>query len=149
MIAREGFSVRGILVLSLIVFWLMLIFAWAFMLLQYGIAWSLLSLPFWALGIVTLINVIKVLLQRQSVEITNGMLQIRKSRGNATAHVELPLKNISSVSLVEGTFKTITGISRKGVYPAFIANGEAFGIGERCTRAEKQWLVQTLQSILG
>lgn len=147
-IVREGFSARGIFVLSIVVFWLLLISAWAFMLLQYGVAWSLLSLPFWALGILTLINVIKVLRQQQSVVISEGMVQIIKSTGKTTAHVELSLKNISTVTLVEGTFKTLAGISRKGVYPAFIANGEAFGIGERCNRAEKQWLLQTLQSIL-
>ena len=148
MIGREGFSPRGIFVLSIVVFWMLLILAWAFMLLQYGVAWSLLSLPFWALGIYTLVSVIKMLRMRQSVEIKGKGLQIKKSSGKTTAHVELPLSSISSVSLVEGTYKTLAGISRKGIYPAIIANGQAFAIGERCKREEKQWIVDTLKSIL-
>lgn len=149
MIGREGFSARGIFVLSIVIFWMLLILAWAFMLFQYGVIWSLLSLPFWALGIATLVSVIKMLRISQSIEIKGKGVQIKKSSGKTTAHVELPLSSISSVSLVEGTYKTLTGISRKGIYPAIIANGEAFAIGERCKRDEKQWLVETLKSIIG
>lgn len=149
MIGREGFSARGIFILSIVIFWMLLILAWALMLVQYGVVWSLLSLPFWALGIVTLVSVLKMLSERQSVEINGKALQIKKISGKTTAHVELPLSSISSVTLVEGTYKTLTGMSRKGIYPAIIARGEAYAIGERCKREEKQWLVETLQSILG
>lgn len=149
LIDREGFSPRGIFVLSLVVFWLLMILAWAFMLLQYSAAWSLLSLPFWAIGLATLVSVIKMLRIRQSIEIKNKGIQIKKGSGKSMAHVELPLSSISSVSLVEGTYKTLAGISRKGIYPAIIADGKAFAIGERCKREEKQWIVDTLKSILG
>lgn len=149
MIGREGFSLRGIFVLSLVVFWMLLILAWALLLFQYNAALSLLSLPFWALGIYTLISVIKMLSIRQSVEITEKGVQIKKGSGKTTAHVELPVSSISSVSMVEGVYKTLAGISRKGVYPAIISNGQAFAIGERCKREEKQWILETLKSILG
>ena len=149
MIGREGFSSRGIFILSIVVFWMMLILAWALLLMQYGAAWSLLSIPFWAIGIATLVSVIKMLRMRQSVEITGKGVQIKKGSGKTTAHVELPASTISSVAMVEGTYKTLAGISRKGIYPAIIASGQAFAIGERCKRDEKQWIVDTLKSILG
>lgn len=149
MIGREGFSPRGIFVLSIVVFWMLLIMAWALLLMQYGAAWSLLSIPFWAIGIATLVSVIKMLSMRQSIEIEGKRLQIKKGSGKTTAHVELPVSSISSVSMVEGTYKTLAGISRKGIYPAIIANGKAFSIGERCKQEEKQWIVDTLNSILG
>lgn len=149
MIGREGFSPRGIFVLSIVVFWMLLIMAWALLLMHYGAAWSLLSIPFWAIGIATLVSVIKMLSMRQSIEIEGKRLQIKKGSGKTTAHVELPVSSISSVSMVEGTYKTLAGISRKGIYPAIIANGKAFSIGERCKQEEKQWIVDTLNSILG
>ena len=149
MIGREGFSPRGIFILSIVVFWMLLILAWAALLMQYGAAWSLLSIPFWAIGIASLVSVIKMLRMQQSIEIIGKGLQIKKGSGKTTAHVEFPVSSISSVSMVEGTYKTLAGISRKGIYPAIIANGQAFAIGERCKREEKQWLVETLKSILG
>lgn len=149
MIGREGFSSRGIFVLSIVVFWMLLILAWALLLMQYGAAWSLLSIPFWAIGVATLISVIKMLRMRQSVEITGKGVQIKKGSGKTQAHVELPVSSISTVAMVEGTYKTLAGISRKGIYPAIIANGQAFAIGERCKRDEKQWIVDTLKTILG
>lgn len=149
MIGPEGFSVRGILILSIVVFWMLLILAWALLLMQSSAAWSLLSLPFWAIGIATLVSVIKMLRMRQSIEIQGKRLQIKKGSEKTMSHAELPLSSISSVSLVEGVYKTLSGISRKGIYPAIIADGKAFSIGERCKREEKQWLVDTLKSILG
>ena len=149
MIGREGFSPRGIFILSIVVFWMLLILAWAVLLMQYGAAWSLLSIPFWAIGIASLVSVIKMLRMQQSIEIIGKGLQIKKGSGKTTAHVEFPVSSISSVFMVEGTYKTLAGISRKGIYPAIIANGQAFAIGERCKREEKQWLVETLKSILG
>lgn len=149
MIGREGLSPRGIFILSIVVFWMLLILAWAVMLLQYGVAWSLLSLPFWAIGIATLTSMIKMLRMRQSVEIVENGLQIKKGSGKTIAHVEIPISSISSVSMVEGTYKTLAGISRKGIYPAIISNDQAYAIGERCKREEKQWIVDTLKSILG
>lgn len=148
LISREGLSGRAIFILSVILFWLLMIMAWAFMLAQYGIAWSLLSLPFWALGIITMIAFLKMIKSHQSVEIRDGKLLIQKTNNGVTSYAEISVKDISSVSLVEGTYKTLAGISRKGVYPAFISKGEAYGLGELCSREEKQWLVNTLKSVL-
>lgn len=148
LISREGLSGRAIFILSVIIFWLLMIMAWAFMLAQYAVAWSLLSLPFWALGMVTLIAFLKMIRLHQSVEIKGGKLLIQKTYNGVTSYAEIDVKDISSVSMVEGTYKTLAGISRKGVYPAFISKGEAFGIGELCSREEKQWLVNTLKSVL-
>jgi hypothetical protein len=148
LVSREGLSGRAIFILSVIIFWLLMIMAWAIMLGQYGVAWSLLSLPFWALGIITLLAFLKMIRLHQSVEIKAGKLLIQKTYNGVTSYAELNVKEITSVSLVEGTYKTLAGISRKGIYPAFISKGEAYGIGELCSREEKQWLVNTLKSVL-
>lgn len=148
LISREGLSGRAVFILSVIIFWLLMIMAWAFMLAQYGVAWSLLSLPFWALGIITLLAFLKMIRLHQSVEIKGGKVLIQKTYSGVTSYADLNVKDITSVSMVEGTYKTLAGISRKGIYPAFISKGEAYGIGELCSREEKQWLVNTLKSVL-
>lgn len=148
LISREGLSGRAVFILSVIIFWLLMIMAWAFMLAQYAVAWSLLSLPFWALGIITLLAFLKMIRLHQSVEIKGGKVLIQKTYSGVTFYADLNVKEITSVSMVEGTYKTLAGISRKGIYPAFISKGEAYGIGELCSREEKQWLVNTLKSVL-
>lgn len=146
-IKHEGLSLRSGFILSVIFFWLIMIAVWAFMLLQYGPVWSLLSLPFFALGILTLYTTLKMIRNNQRIEIYKGKVFIYKTSGKVTAHAELPLKNISDISMVEGTYKTLAGISRKGIYPAFILNGEAYGVAERCRRFEKQWLLEFLKQV--
>jgi hypothetical protein len=81
----------------------------------------------------------------QRIEIAGDRVLIYKTSGKVTAHAELLLKNISDISMVEGTYKTLAGISRKGIYPAFITNGEAFGVAELCGKNEKQWLLLFLK----
>ena len=81
-------------------------------------------------------------------EITSGAVTIRKKTGKQTASAELKKKDISAVSFVEGSYKTLYGMSRKGIYTAIISRGEAFGIGERCRIAEKQWLADVLKSLI-
>lgn len=145
LIKREGLSLRSGFILTVILFWLLMIAVWAFMLFQYGPAWSLLSLPFFALGILTLYTTLQMIRNHQRIEIINGNVYIYKTSGKVTAHAELSLKNISDISMVEGTYKTLAGISRKGIYPAFITNGEAYGVAERCRKFEKQWLLEFLK----
>lgn len=147
-IGKEGFTGKSVFVLSVIIFWLILILVWAFMLLQYGLAWSLIAIPFLALGIYTLVTVIEMMNSHQSVEISEKMLLIQKFYNKKNAYVELPVNEVSAVSMVEGTYKTLAGISRQGIFPAFISQGKAYGIGELCSNEEKQWLDKALKSIL-
>ena len=148
LIPKEGFTGRGIFIFAVIFFWLLMILMWTVLLLQYGIAWTLLSVPFWLLGLVTLRISARELFSFQSVEITSGAVTIRKKTGKQTASAALKKKDISAVSFVEGSYKTLYGMSRKGIYTAIISKGEAFGIGERCRVAEKQWLADVLKSLI-
>lgn len=145
LIKREGLTLRSGFILTVILFWLLMIALWAFMLFQHGPAWSLLSLPFFALGILTLYTTLKMIRNHQRIEIARDKVFIYKTSGKVTAHAELLLKNISDISMVEGTYKTLAGISRKGIYPAFITKGEAFGVAELCGKNEKQWLLEFLK----
>ena len=147
-IPKEGFSPGGIFIFAVILFWLLMILLWAALLLQYGIVWTLLSVPFWLLGLVTLRISARELFSSQSVEISPEKVIIRKKTGKQTASVVLKKKDISAVSFVEGSYKTLYGMSRKGIYTAIISKGEAFGIGERCRVAEKQWLADVLKSLI-
>ena len=148
LIPKEGFTPRGIFIFAVIFFWLLMVLIWTVLLLQYGIVWTLLSVPFWLLGLVTLRISARELFAFQSVEITSGAVTIRKKTGKQTASAELKKKDISAVSFVEGSYKTLYGMSRKGIYTAIISKGEAFGIGERCRVAEKQWLADVLKSLI-
>ncbi|MBW6492168.1 MAG: hypothetical protein K0B15_13355 [Lentimicrobium sp.] len=147
-IGKEGFTGKAVFGLSIIIFWLLLIIAWAFMLFQYGFAWSLIAIPFLGLGAYTLITMIEKMNSHQSVKIDENKVLIQKIQSKKTSYVELPLSSITSVSLVEGTYQTLAGISRKGIFPAFISQGKAFGIGELCSNDEKQFLDKFLKSIL-
>ncbi len=147
-IPKEGFSFKGSVILLVIVFWMVMILLWTIMLADFGPAWMLLSLPFWALSILALRISSKEIFAWQTIDIDKKTVTIRKRQGRQTASAELKIKEISAVSFVEGTYKTLAGLSRKGVYPALICKGEAFGIGERCRTDEKNWLLNVLKQLV-
>lgn len=146
-IPREGFSMKGVFILSVIFFWMMMILAWMLLLIPLGWGWALLSVPFWLLSVISLRIAWKMLFSFQSVEVGNGSLTLKKTKGKVTAAAVFSLDEIEAVMLVEGTYRTLAGISRKGIYPAIIRNGEAFSVGERCSRSEKQWIVEVLKRL--
>jgi len=146
-IPREGFSLKGLFILSVIFFWMLMILAWMLLLIPLGWGWALLSLPFWLLSFISLRIVWRMLFSYQSAEAGNGSLTLRKTTGKVTATAVFNLDEIEAVMLVEGTYRTLAGISRKGIYPAIIRNGEAFSVGERCSRSEKQWIFEVLKRL--
>lgn len=147
-IPREGFSLKGLFTLVVIVFWLLMIMVWTILLLQYAAIWALISIPFWLLVLITLRLSLKVMLSSQEIIVNSDEITIVKKESLKTSHITLKRDDIEAVAYVEGAFKSLSGITRKGIYPAAISNNEAFGFGERCTKEEKQFLLENIKSIL-
>ncbi|MFH1121548.1 MAG: hypothetical protein V1775_17145 [Bacteroidota bacterium] len=148
-IPREGFSHKGLFTLLIIVAWLLMIMVWTILLLQFNASLALISIPFWLLGIVTFRLSLKVILSSQEVLISKQELTILRKEGSRTAHVTFRCSGIENIIMVEGAYKALSGITRKGTFPAVIHNQEAFGLGERCTKEEKQFLLNTIKNITG
>jgi hypothetical protein len=147
-IPREGFSFKGLFTLLVISFWLLMIMIWTILLVQYDLFWAFVSIPFWLLGIVTLRLSLKVIFSTQEIQVNEKELIILKKEGSKTAHVSFLRSDIETIIHVEGALKALSGITRKGIFPAVISKGEAFGFGERCTKEEKQYLLETLKNIV-
>lgn len=147
-IPQEGFSLRGTLTLGFIVFWMFMIMIWSTLLIQFGWVWLLASLPFWAMAVILMVMAIRVIFSSQVVEVDHSELLLLKTSGGKTAHASFNTAKLHAISLVEGTYKTLFGISRRGTFPAIIFRNEAFGFGERCMPDEKFWLVNLLNSFI-
>lgn len=147
-VPREGFSYKGLFTILVIGFWLLLIMIWTILLVQYNYLWAFVSIPFWLLGFATLWLSLRVIFSTQEIQINENELTILKKEGSKTAHVSFKQSDIESIAQVEGAHKSLSGISRKGIFPAVISKGTAFGFGERCTKEEKQYLQEKIKSII-
>ncbi len=147
-IPREGFSFKGLFTILVIIFWLLLIMIWTILLIQYNYFWAFISIPFWLLGIYTLRLSLRVIFSTQEVSVNEQELTILKKVGAKTSHISFKRSEITSIAQVEGAFKSLSGITRNGIFPAVISNGAAFGFGERCTKAEKHYLLEKIKSII-
>lgn len=147
-IPREGFSYKALFTLLIIFFWLLMILVWSVLLFQYGKSWSLVSIPFWILGIVTLRLSLKTIFASQQITVNNKELTILRLEGSTRSHVTFKVEEIESVTFVESAYKSLAGITRKGIFPAVISKNEAFGFGERSTKAEKQFLTGFINSVI-
>ncbi|MBV2247390.1 MAG: hypothetical protein KUL83_09520 [Lentimicrobium sp.] len=147
-IPREGFSLRGFFTLLFNVFWMFMIVIWSILLMQFGYIWLLASVPFWALAITIFILSVRMIFSSQTLTINHRELLLLKKQNGKTAHAIFDIRKIESIGLVEGTYKTLTGITRRGTYPAIIYNKEAFGFGERCRSEEKRWLIDLLNNFI-
>jgi len=144
-IPAEGFSYKSLFTLLIIILWLLLIMIWTILLFQYSGTWALISLPFWLLGFVTLRLSLKVTFSSQEIIVSQDDVTIIKKEGSNIAHITLKKNKIETIAFVEGAFKSLAGITKKGIYPAIISENEAFGFGERCTKDEKQFLLDTIK----
>lgn len=147
-IPREGFSYKGLFTLLVITFWLLMIMIWTILLVQYNYIWAFVSIPFWLLGFATLRLSLKVIFSTQEISVNEKELTILKKEGSKTAYVSFKRYEIESIAQVEGALKSLSGITRKGIFPAIISQGAAFGFGERCTKEEKQYLSEKIKSII-
>lgn len=148
LIPREGLSAKGFFTLFFIGLWMVMILIWSILLIQFGWVYLLISLPFWALSFVAIFLSGRTVFSSQMLEINKNELLLFKTVSDKTSHASFDIPRIESISLVQGTFRTLQGITRRGIYPAIIYKGEAFGFGERCSADEKRWLVELLQKII-
>lgn len=147
-IPREGFSYKGLFTILVIGFWLLMIMIWTILLVQYNYLWAFVSIPFWLLGFATLRLSLRVIFSTQEIQVNENELTILKKEGSKTAHVSFKQSEIESVAQVEGALRSLSGITRKGIFPAVISKGAAFGFGERCTKEEKQYLLEKIKSLI-
>ena len=147
-IPREGLSLRGAFTLIFIVFWMFMIMVWSVLLIQFGEKFLLISVPFWLLAITAFVLSGRMIFASQTLEINGDELLLLKKTGGKTAHAAFDIRKIEAITLVEGTYKTLTGINRRGTYPAIIYNKEAYSFGERCRADEKYWLLKLLNDFI-
>jgi len=146
-IPREGFSTKSMLTLLVIGLWLFMILIWTILLLQISPWWSLLSVPFWLLGFVTLRISMRMIMSSQEIIAGKDEITLIYTEGGLKSHISLKSSEIDSITWVEGGFKALSGISRKGIYPAVISHNEAYGFGQRCTKEEKKFLLETVKNL--
>lgn len=145
-IPPEGLSVKGFVTIFIIILWLVLTIIWTILLFQIHKSLVWISIPFWLLGFSILRFSLRMILTATEELIMNDdELTLIKTIGSKTEHITFRAAEIESVVFVEGAYKALAGITRKGIYPAIINKQSAFGFGERCTKDEKQFLLNTVK----
>ncbi len=139
-IPAKGFKGKGLITLIVIGFWMVTIFIWTIILLFMKPVNALYSIPFWAIGVHTLVKSLKMIRLEQAIEISGDSLIYKAKRGNHYDEKQFNIKDVK-VSLVEGSYYTYSGLNKRGHYPAIIKDGEAFSFAERLSIQEKHWLV--------
>lgn len=139
-IPAKGLRGNGLLTLIVIGVWLFTILVWTIFLLFMKPVNALYSIPFWAIGLVTLVKSINMLRMEQTITLKKDSVILKIKRGNKYDERAFNIKE-SSVNLVEGSYYSYTGLNRRGQFPAIINNNESFGFGERCSKEEKTWLL--------
>lgn len=139
-IPATGYRGKGLLTIVVIAFWMLTILIWSVLLLFMKPIYVLYSVPFWLIGIVTLLKSVKMMNLEQVIEIHHNSIRLKMKRGNILDEKEFKLDEVV-IKLVEGSYYTYSGLSKRGQYPAIIKNNEAFGFAERLSIREKQWLV--------
>lgn len=146
-IPSKGFKGKGLAYVSIISFWLTTILIWSIVLVLMKPIYGLYALPFWAIGIITLIKSVKVLKLEQNVIVNESSLILQMKRGEAIEEMSFPIKGVI-VELIEGTYYSYSGLNRRGVYPAIIYNEEAFGFGERLNESDKKQIVNLINRLI-
>ncbi len=144
-IPAKGFKGKGLLTIVIIGIWMLTILVWSGLLVMMKPIYVLYSLPFWAIGIHTLIKAIRILTIEQTILVDDSTVTLRMERGDKTEE-RIFNKNEVLVSFIEGSYYSYTGLNKRGQYPAFIVNNEAFGFAERATGREKKWLTDYLKA---
>lgn len=142
-IPAKGFKGKGLLTISFIGLWLLTILIWSVLLLAMKPVNVLYSIPFWAIGIITLVKASNILRLEQSVIIYDEHISLKLKRGHKADELSFN-KDEVSISLVEGSYYNYTGLSKRGIYPAILFHENAYSFGERLTNSEKKWLVDFL-----
>ncbi len=139
-IPATGYMGKGLLTIIVISVWMLTILIWTVLLIFMKPIYALYSIPFWLIGIVTLLKSAKMLNLDQVIEIKQDTLWLKMKKGGKYDEKEFKISEVM-VNLVEGSYYTYSGLSKRGQYPAIIMKNEAFGFAERLPIHEKQWLV--------
>lgn len=136
----KGLKGKGLITISIIGLWLLTILIWSIFLLVLKPINVLYSVPFWAIGIFTIVKSVKILMLEQTIIIMKDSLVYRMRRGSQIDEKKFERNNIS-ISMVEGQYYAYSGLNKRGQFPAIIFNNEAFGFAERLSTKEKLWLI--------
>mgnify|MGYP000958289665 FL=1 len=146
-IPPKGFKGKGLITMIVIAVWLFTILVWTVLLLNMKPLYVMYSVPFWAIGFWTLIKSNKMLRLEQFIILDNSSITLRLKRGQIADERQFAIKDVD-VGMVEGSFYSFTGLNKRGQYPAIIYNNEAFGFAERCSAAEKEWIMNFINTNL-
>jgi hypothetical protein len=146
-IPAKGLKGKGLITVSVIGVWMFTMVIWSILLLMMKPINVLYSVPFWAIGFITLFKSLNMLRLEQTVIIENDTITMRMKRGSKSEERQFNTQD-SVVNIVEGPFYSYTGLNKRGQYPAIINGGEAFGFAERSTSDEKAWLVTFINKYL-
>ena len=146
-IPARGFKGKGLLTVSVILLWLFTMMAWSVLLLMMKPVYVLYSIPLWAIGLLTLFKSLKMLSLEQTLVIEGDKITMKMTRDTKGDEKEFNVKDLV-VNLVEGSYYSYAGFSKRGQYPAIISNDEAFGFAERSSSEEKAWLLKYINNSL-
>jgi len=145
-IPAKGIKGKGLVSIVVISVWLFTMLVWAIILFMMKPLYVLYSVPFWAIGFITLYKSLNVLRLEQRIIIRNGLISLKLIRGIKYDVKDFPADVI--IQLVEGSYYSYSGLNRRGQYPAIIHNGEAFSFAERVSAKEKAWLISLINNHL-
>lgn len=138
---------KGLATLLVIALWIITVMIWTVLMLSINRNATFLAIPFWVIGILSFLKSRKILGIAQTLTITNDFIEFSVMQGSKKESTRFALDDIK-VQMVEGSYYSISGLNRRGIYPAIIYNDEAFGFAERSNTFEKKWLVQSLNEFI-
>jgi hypothetical protein len=138
---------KGIATLLVIALWIITVMVWTVLMLSIKPNATFLAIPFWLIGIMSFLKSRKILSIAQSLTITSDFIEFTVMQGAKKESTRFALDDIK-VLMVEGSYYSVSGLNRRGIYPAIIYNDEAFGFAERSNTFEKKWLVQTISDFI-
>ena len=142
-------GVRGGAMVTIIVIalWMFTILVWSVLLGMMKPLNILYSLPFWAIGVWTLMKALKMIRLNQEVIISSGYVILKVSMGSKNEERQFERGEVK-INFIEGSYYDYTGLNKRGQFPAIIYKGEAFSFAERSSIQEKKWLVKYLNDKL-
>lgn len=146
-IPPKGLRGKGLITVSVIGVWMFTMLIWSILLLMMRPVNVLYSVPFWAIGFITLFKSLNMLRLEQTLIIERDIIRMKMNRGSKSEERQFKIVD-SVVNIVEGPYYTFTGLNKRGQYPAIINDGEAFGFAERSSSDEKKWLVSYINKLL-
>lgn len=143
-IPAKGLRGKGLVTILIIAAWLVTILVWTVILLMMKPMNALYSIPFWFIGLLTLVKAINILRLEQTITLEKGAITLKLTQGNKYDQKTFNIDN-TTVSMIEGSYYSHAGLSRRGQFPAIIFNNQSYSFAERLTPSEKSWLIQYIR----